>query len=158
MLENYPVTTGIMPWVFKRPWPTAAIQLVDGFGNPEAQYYAVKRAYAPIHPYIAIEHLNFKAGETVKLPIKLWSDNDSVTGTVVTEIFDPNFNKVFEVAKEVLSSSKYTSDIGYFEYEIPHNYCDCFFFIRVRFVSDGVTLGESFYTPKVLSCMVDDEK
>lgn len=158
MLENYPVTTGIMPWVFKRPWPTAAIQLVDGFGNPEAQYYAVKRAYAPIHPYIAIEHLNFKAGETVKLPIKLWSDNDSVTGTVVTEIFDPNFNKVFEVAEEVLSSSKYTSDIGYYEFEIPHNYCDCFFFIRVRFVSDGVTLGESFYTPKVLSCLEDEEK
>lgn len=30
---NYPVTTGLMPWVYKRPWPVvAAIHLVDGFG------------------------------------------------------------------------------------------------------------------------------
>jgi hypothetical protein len=34
VLANYPVTAGLMPWVFKRPWPVIAIMLVDGFGHP----------------------------------------------------------------------------------------------------------------------------
>jgi beta-mannosidase len=36
---NYPVTTGLMPWVFKRHWPVIAIQLIDWFGNAGAPYY-----------------------------------------------------------------------------------------------------------------------
>ena len=43
--EQYPVTAGILPWVFKRPWPTVAVQMIDGLGDPVAPYYAVKNAY-----------------------------------------------------------------------------------------------------------------
>ena len=46
---NYPVTTGLMPWVFKRHWPVIAIQMMDWFGHAGAPYYFLKRTYEPTH-------------------------------------------------------------------------------------------------------------
>lgn len=157
MLENYPVTTGIMPWVFKRPWPTAAIQLVDGFGHPEAQYYGVKRAYEPIHPFVALSHLNYRSNETLKLPVKLWCDEGGVCGEIITEIFDDKFNKIFSVNDKVIEANKYCSDIAEYDFTIPETINNAYFFIRIRFISNGNTLGESFYCPKVLDVMNESD-
>ena len=46
--ENFPVSCGLLPWVFKRPHTTVAIQMVDGLGDPIAPYYAIKNAYSPL--------------------------------------------------------------------------------------------------------------
>ncbi|MGA3094099.1 MAG: cobalamin-dependent protein [Dehalococcoidales bacterium] len=54
---NYPVTAGLMPWVFKRPWPVVAIQLMDGFGHPTAPYYFLKRTYEPTHVLLRLPWL-----------------------------------------------------------------------------------------------------
>ena len=43
MQGNYPVTAGLMPWVFKRHWPVIAIQMLDWFGHAGAPYYFLKR-------------------------------------------------------------------------------------------------------------------
>ena len=64
---NYPVTAGLMPWVYKRPWPVVAIQLVDGFGHPTAPYYFLKRTYEPAHIQARLPHLLWTAGETVPM-------------------------------------------------------------------------------------------
>jgi len=54
---NYPVTAGLMPWVFKRHWPVIAIQLMDWFGQAAAPYYFLKRTHArrPRHRTPAVE-------------------------------------------------------------------------------------------------------
>ncbi|NMC20918.1 MAG: beta-mannosidase, partial [Thermogutta sp.] len=54
---NYPTTTGLLPWVFKRPWPVIAIMLVDGHGHPTAPYYFLKRTYEPTHVLVRLPHL-----------------------------------------------------------------------------------------------------
>lgn len=158
MLENYPMSTGIMPWVFKRPWPTAAIQIVDGFGNPEAQYYAIKRAYQGCHPFAALETVAFKSCEIIKLPIKVFCDHEIPNPcTVTTEIYDDELNRIFEKHEKFNEIPQYCSDVAEYEFELPKKLCDAYFFIRVKLVDKNGILGESFYYPKVLSCFDNKE-
>ena len=158
VLENYPYTTGIMPWVFKRPWPTSAIQIVDAYGHPHAQYYAVKRAYEDIHPFVSLSRLAFSRGEKIKLPVKVYS-NDPVPGdlTVVTEVFDDKLAKFFENSKTFEKASCDLCEVAEYEIKIPDSIYDAYFFVRVSAMVDGEKAGESFYYPKVLS-VFDDEQ
>lgn len=158
ILENYPATTGIMPWVFKRPWPTSAIQIVDYAGHPEYQYYAVKRAYQPCHPFVSLQHLNFKPGESVRVPVKAFCDNE-VNGDIriTTKIYNDSFTVIDERSFMMEHLSKYCSDVEDFEFTLPEGLCDTYFFIRVTLSIDGKINGESFYYPKVLSKLSDDD-
>ena len=158
MLENYPVTTGIMPWVFKRPWPTAAIQIVDGFGNPEAQYYAVKRAYQNCHPFVALETLAFRPGETVHIPVKIFCDYEINADVVLkTEIFDGKLKRLFLREESFVKCPKYCFNAADYYFDLPGNIIDSYFFIRVRLFKGDKELGESFYYPKVLACLAKEE-
>jgi len=65
---GFPRNGGLLLWVWKRPWPNAGIQLVDGMGRPLATYYAVKRAYGPLWPCLKPPHLNYVPGERVEIP------------------------------------------------------------------------------------------
>ena len=69
MQANYPITTGLMPWVFKRPWPVVAIMLADYFGQPNAPYYFLKRTYEPTHIAVKLPEIIWAAGE--KMPINV---------------------------------------------------------------------------------------
>jgi beta-mannosidase len=44
---NWPRVGGYLAWVFKRPWPVfSGIMLVDGWGQPGAEYYFLARSFA----------------------------------------------------------------------------------------------------------------
>jgi beta-mannosidase len=46
--------SGTLPWQFNEPWPNAVgTNAVDYFGRPKAAYWAVRRAYAPLHVSLA---------------------------------------------------------------------------------------------------------
>lgn len=66
---GYPQNGGLLLWVWKRPWPNAGIQLVDGLGRPNAVYYEVKRAYGSPWPCAMPPHLNYAPGDEVELPL-----------------------------------------------------------------------------------------
>ena len=158
VMENYPKTAGIMPWVFNRPWPTAAIQLIDGLGNPEAQYYAVKRAYENNHPFIAFEHNNLVPGETISLPVKVMCEREDTTEKALEiKIFDPKLNVERNETYEVKELKSGCNDICVLEFKVPEIWTDKYFFVRVQLLSDGDLLGESIYFPKVLSILKDKE-
>ncbi len=158
IMENYPITAGIMPWVFNRPWPTAAIQLVDGYGNPEAQYYAVKRAYESIHPFIAFEHNNLVPSEIIDLPLKIMSEREeSSRNTLDIAIIDPNLNIVRREEVTVEKLKHGCNDISTYNFEVPKDWADKYFLICVRFITNGELCGESIYFPKVLSILEDEE-
>ncbi|MBI3911951.1 MAG: glycoside hydrolase family 2 protein [Armatimonadetes bacterium] len=41
---------GVLPWQFNEPWPNAVCtHAVDWFGQPKPAYWAVRRAYRPVH-------------------------------------------------------------------------------------------------------------
>lgn len=66
--SGYPQNGGLLLWVWKRPWPNAGIQIVDGMGRPVSVYYEVKRAYSSPWPCLMPRHINYVPGDVVELP------------------------------------------------------------------------------------------
>ena len=97
MQGNYPVTTGLLPWVLMRTWPTAGIQLIDGFGNAGAPYYFLKRTYEATHIALDIDRLLWSAGD--KFPVNLsitHADENLLTGGKATvRILDNSFKSLW---------------------------------------------------------------
>ena len=66
---GFPQNGGLLLWVWKRPWPNAGIQIVDGLGRPLSIYYDVKRAYGTPWPCAMPPQLNYVPGDEVELPL-----------------------------------------------------------------------------------------
>ena len=100
---NYPVTTGLMPWVFKRHWPVIAIQLMDWFGHAGAPYYFMKRTYEPTHISIDIDRLLWAPGEKISLNLKIMSLADQAMNGFKTSVtaYDDSFKQIFSIEKTV---------------------------------------------------------
>ena len=66
---GYPQNGGLLLWVWKRPWPNAGIQIIDGLGRPLSVYYDIKRAYGSPWPCAMPPQLNYAPGDAVVLPL-----------------------------------------------------------------------------------------
>ncbi len=156
MLENYPISGGIMPWVFKRPYTTVAIQMVDGTGRPVLPYYAVKNAYSPVSAFLQLEWNILYPGE--KVPLKVFvsdSLNSDMFGTTLTlTVYDPMLNKVLEHNKCVISNKKHY-DFGSFE--LDESFTDKAFLIDVTLKKGGSLISENTYFPRCLKKFSDPE-
>ena len=67
---------GVMPWVFKRPWTTTAIQTVDGNDLPTYAYYAVQNSYRPINICWCQEWSLLAPNEELSLCVKVFNQNE----------------------------------------------------------------------------------
>lgn len=159
MQGNYPVTAGLMPWVFKRPWPVVAIMLVDGFGQPTAPYYFLKRTYEPTHILARLPQLIWAKGETIPLTIQVThAGPDGKTGlNAHVRVFDPTFASVWEQTTPVHlepGPSVITQDFGTFP--IPDRFHDSFFFLVAELRDSANQLvSRSVYWPRCLARMSD---
>ena len=158
MRENYPVTAGVMPWVFKRPWTTVAIQMVDGLGDPIAPYYAVKQAYAPLSCLVALNELTFAPGERINLPLKVINETrETVVAEAIISVYSPLLKKVFEKRSSLnMTSDEYITTVCNTDFIIPEDYSDKVFFIRAAIYKGGEAVNTTYYRPKVLSEFKDD--
>lgn len=158
-LSNYPVTTGLLPWVYKRPWPVVAIQLVDGFGHPTAPYYFLKRAYEPTHIAVKLPHLIWAAGESVPLEVAVVHSPADDAGQLTAEvrILDRNFREVWKQKKGLRMGAgpSVTSDnLGSFT--IPSEFNESFFFVVAELRgAGGALVSRSVYHPRCLERMRD---
>ena len=160
MQANYPVTAGLMPWVFKRPWPVIAIMLVDGFGQPTAPYYFLKRTYEPTHILVNLPQLLWAPGEDVPLTVSVTHASpvvpDSLRASV--EIFDASFRKCW--SKELpltLKPGPSVATVDFGAFRIPAEFEDSFFFITAELRgTDGKLVSRSVYWPRCLAQMKDE--
>ena len=93
-----------MPWVYKRPWPVvAAINLVDGMGQPSATYYFLKRTYEPTHVLLDIKRLLWAPGEAFPISVNVLNgvDRPGFKGVVQVKILDDSFREVWQVSENV---------------------------------------------------------
>ena len=157
--EQYPVTAGILPWVFKRPWPTVAVQMIDGLGDPVAPYYAVKNAYEDVEIHLALNELVYAAGDTVELDTRIINESgNTLRGKAVTTVYDANLKKVFAKKAEVsINADKYQTKLPEESFEIPLDWCDKYFFLHTALYVDGKKVSQSFYWPMVLEKMKDND-
>ena len=159
MQGNYPVTAGLMPWVFKRPWPVVAIMLVDGFGQPTAPYYFLKRTYEPTHVMVKLPELLWAAGE--KVPITAQVSHSGAAGvaglTASVEVFDDRFRSRWREQQTLTvqpGPSVQTLNLG--DFAIPPALEERFFFVvaELRQMGDGL-VSRSVYWPRCLRRLAD---
>ena len=157
--ENYPVTTGIMPWVYRRPSVAVGVQLMDGIGNPIAPYYAVKNAYQPLSVSLAMENMTFRPGETIPFTACLLNGNDESIPmlTLRLEIFAPNM-RLTDVRQRQVCVEKGIPvekvDLG--EMSLSEEYRDAFFFLRLTLCNEDGPVCRKFYWPRCLSLLEDE--
>lgn len=152
--ENYPVTAGLMPWVFKRTWPTAGIQLVDGTGEPVAPYYYLKNAYSNVEVHLALEQVSYAPGEQVRVPVRVCNEYgyDLADYTVRIKAWNPEMQLLWE---EVLPAAE--ADGVEFKLQTETAWADRFFFFTIALEKEGVQVLHQAYWPKCLSLLEDKE-
>lgn len=160
MRENYPINCGILPWCFKRPWTTTAIQLVDGLGEPIAPYYYVKNAYAPLCAELALREVSYAPGEKIVPDIRLICD-DTIEYSEVTvgcEIYSPQLDRVYreEFVCDITPKEYQKRFVGT-AFSLPEDYTEKYFFIRTFAQSNTGLIHQSIYWCKVLSRLDDDK-
>lgn len=159
MQGNYPVTAGLMPWVFKRHWPVIAIQMMDWFGQPTAPYYFLKRTYEPTHVAIDLPRLLWAPGEGMPLPVQVThAGQQPVPGAKVTvSVFDDTFKPVWKEEKTVaIEAGPTVAKTGSGTYAIPAGYQDRYLFVLAELRDGaGTLLSRSYYFPRCLTMMSD---
>ncbi len=159
---NYPVTTGLLPWVYKRPWPVvAAINLVDGKGQPSAPYYFLKRTYEPVHVALDIRRLLWKSGETFPVEVKVINgvDQPAAEAKVIAEVFDYKFKSLQKEEKPLhIQTGISVSGISFADFQIPATYTGKYFFVRVTLLNkENKLLSSAEYWPRTIPQMEDPE-
>jgi len=157
---NYPVTAGLMPWVFKRPWPVIAIMLVDGFGQPTAPYYFLKRTYEPTHVLVKLPELMWAKGEEVPLAVHVThapaAARKGLKASV--EILDAGFASLWRKTQPVsLQPGPSAAALDFGSFTILDSLNDKFFFIVAELrAGGGQLISRSVYWPRCLSRLSDD--
>lgn len=159
MRENYPICGGIMPWVFKRPWSTIAIQLVDGFGDPIAPYYAVKNAYKPLMVELALQEVTYAPGETFQPDLRLLYDGTcSIPDVTVTyELYSPTLDLIKQ--NRFLCDAVPNLYMQHFDVpsvQLPDTWTNTYFFQRATVSDAHGMLHQSFYWCRILDSFRDE--
>ncbi len=155
---NYPVTTGLMPWVFKRPWPTvSAIHLLDGFGQPSAPFYFLKRTYAETRVMLGPIHSLWAPGESIPLDVLVIHGGKKQLKQLDLNIsiLDEAFNEIYsdQIPVKSVQSGPLVHDVGVDQsFEIPQFLADTYMFIILELKSSsGEIVSRATYWPRVLS-------
>lgn len=156
--RNYPATTGLMPWVYKRPWPVvAAINLVDGMGQPSATYYFLKRTYEPIHVSLDIKRLLWASGEKFPVSVDVMNGvgQSGFEGSVEVRILDECFKDLWQESKAITvqeGTAITSKTLGIFD--IPSVYKKKYFFaVAVLRDHSGKVVSQSEYWPRTIKSM-----
>lgn len=158
--SNYPVTVGLMPWVYKRPWPVvAAIQLMDAFGQPTAPYYFLKRTYEPVHVMADLPRVLFAPGQTfaVKADVLNGVGQPALRGTIEIRILNDRFREMEHYVQTVdVTDGTSVTKVELGSFTVPADYKERFFFVVVTLKNtQEKILSQSCYWPRTIRQMED---
>ncbi len=153
MQEHYPYCGGIMPWVFKRPWTTSAIQTVDGDDRPCLSYYSVQNAYRPISIIWRQEWSIIAPLERMSLKIRAINDSnkDLSSASVKLTVYNPDLSKNSEY------STKYEEDVDFGYFTPDESFINKCFLVCADIETDGNSIARSVYFCKCTSMLSDRE-
>ena len=158
MRENYPVTGGLMPWVYRRPSVAVGIQLMDGLGDPIAPYYAMKEAYKPLTVMAPLPYVTWAAGEDLPLSARvLNAAGETGARTIAVRLYGPDLSEIVSESRVTELDGGYKTDFELPSFTIPESFRDRYFFIETSLYEDSVLRARSFYWPKALADMEDPD-
>lgn len=153
MQENYPVCGGIMPWVFKRPWPTVAIQTVDGDDRPGYGYYSVLNSYKPVNICWCQQWTILAPEEEIPLTVKVFNqNNEDLSDTQITlTVFNPDMT----IFKEFKCRYQPVFDFG--KMRLPEQFTNNCFLVCADISRNGISVGRSVYFNKCTNALANAE-
>lgn len=153
MQENYPRCGGVMPWVFKRPWTTSAVQLVDGNDLPTYSYYSVQNAYRPINICWCQTFSILAPKESIDLTVKVFNQHDEdLSDTKITLTVYRQDLSVYAEYK-----SPYAAEVDFGKLIIDDEFTDTCFLVSADLSRGGDVLARSTYFNKCSSLLADAE-
>ncbi len=153
MHENYPVCGGIMPWVFKRPWVTAAIQTVDGDDRPGLAYYAVMNSYKHINVCWCQNWTVLAPNEEVDLVVKVFNQDEEDLSDCMIKL--TVFNPDMTVFREY--SNKFNDVCDFGKLKLDAGFTNTCFLVCADISRDGKSLNRSVYFNKCTDILGDKE-
>jgi beta-mannosidase len=159
---NYPVTTGLSPWVYNTPWPLSTFcMFVDYDGQPVASYYFLKRTYEPTHVMVRIPQLVWGKGEKIALSLSVvHAPPTGIVGlTASLEVLDTQFHPLWRGEHKVdLKPGPSVTPVELGEFTLPDRLEEHFFFLLAELrQADGKLISRSVYWPRCLKLMADPE-
>lgn len=156
MRGNYPVCGGIIPWIFKRPWTTTAIQTVDGMGLPTYPYYSIKNSYSGINICMCQKWSVTAPFEEIPVSVKIFNETcENLEGGIINvTVFAPDMTVAKEYT-EVVSSDK--SEYNFEAFKPDDNYTDKSFLICADITKNNTILSRATYFVKCNSMLADAE-
>ena len=156
----FPVTTGLLCWVFKRSWPVfAANQVVDGNDLPVEAYYAMKRTFEPVHVCLALDYLLWKPGDTMRLRAQVISSRAKPLAhhRIRIRLWDDELNLLDENAQAVsCEAGPSVTTLEAPSFLIPSDYRERFFLAVVELFDDaGHLVSRSVYYPRTIALLDD---
>jgi beta-mannosidase len=156
---NYPASNGLMPWVFNRTWPVVSgIMLVDGFGQPAAPYYFLKRTYEQTHIKLDLGRLFWAPNEHFPVSISVINaTGKSIASNISVVVMDDTFRTLWKGDRQLtVKPGVAVTKTGIGGFTIPPDYNDRFFFAVVEIKDAGQNLiSRSVYWPRSLKAMKD---
>lgn len=153
MRENFPYCGGVMPWGFKRPWPTVGCQTVDGDDNAGLCYYAVLNSYSPVNVCWCQQWSVLAPKESLSLVVKTFNQND--TDLSDAELCLTVFRPDMTVFKEYTTSFKPVCDFGILQ--IDDSFTNTCFLVCADVKLDGDIISRSVYFNKCTDALSDKE-
>ena len=152
MQENYPRCGGVMPWVFKRPWTTTAVQTVDGNDLPTLAYYAVQNSYRPLNLCWCQQWSVLAPGEELSLAVNVFNQNaEDLSDTRVTlTVYNPDLTAFAEYTAE------YDDTLDFGKVTLDEGFTDTCFLVSVDLVRGEKVLARSTYFNKCTSVLCDE--
>jgi beta-mannosidase len=154
MRENFPYCGGVMPWVFKRPWATVGIQVVDGLGQPSIPYYAIQNSYRPLEILWRMPWSVIAPEESLSLDFLVLNDlqEELRTCRMHLTIYRPDMTTEKEMTYE-LSDGEINHSFGVFT--PTKRYTDTCFLISAQLLRGEKLLAETTYFVKCTSMLAD---
>ena len=159
--SNYPVSTGLSPWVYNTPWPLSTFcMFVDYDGQPVASYYFLKRTYEPVHIIADIPELIWGKGEKMPLALSVMNSRGTALkdATASVQVFDTAFHSLLKTERKMeVKAGLSVNPVDLGSFTIPASLEDHFFLVvaELRQV-DGKLISRSVYWPRCLKSMEDE--
>lgn len=153
MRENFPRCGGVMPWVFKRSWTTAAVQTVDGNDLPTLSYYSIQNAYRPLGICWRQEWSVLAPREALSLCVRVFNQHgESLSGaTVSLTVYRPDFTVFAEYSQE------YSEIVDFGRVSLDDGFTDTCFLVCAELSRGTEILSRSVYFNKCTSLLSDAE-
>ncbi|MGC9203025.1 MAG: beta-mannosidase [Thermoproteota archaeon] len=145
--------SGVLPWQFNEPWPNASCtSCVDYYCHPKAGYWAVKKAYEPIHisaKYDAIAFYGYS-----KFVSEVWVSNDLIETISVTfsaKILNSEGTVLHQTSGIATIEGNSSKKLIDFVWTFPKDFSDTFYLLLELRDVNGKLLSDNCYVFSALS-------